>query len=85
MRLFRRRQQHKFCPVCGTQLRIDDAFCLKCGYSFTARNKRISRRLNWKNLILLLIVLIAAYVGLRYTNGQPLIPTSFYDAFNFTG
>ena len=70
----KKRQQHKFCPVCGTQLKLDDQYCTTCGYSFEARHKKSKKAIKWKNILLLIIVVLAAYLGYRYYNGQPLIP-----------
>ena len=73
-------QDHKFCPSCGTQLKITDTFCLKCGYSFAERAVKSKKRINKKNTIILIVILIVAYFGLRYANGQTWLPTSFADA-----
>ena len=73
-------QDHKFCPSCGIKLRLTDTFCLKCGYSFAARVEKGKKKINKRNTIIFFIILIVAYLGLRYANGQPWIPTSFADA-----
>ncbi|MBS3081689.1 zinc ribbon domain-containing protein [Candidatus Pacearchaeota archaeon] len=72
-------QDHKFCPVCGIKLKLTDTFCVKCGYSFAARVEK-SKKLKKRNLIIILVLLIVAYFGLRYANGQTPFPTSFADA-----
>ncbi|MEK6792284.1 MAG: DUF2116 family Zn-ribbon domain-containing protein [Nanoarchaeota archaeon] len=70
---------HKFCPACGLKLKIEDTFCVKCGYSFAERVKKKSK-INKVNTIIFLTILVVAYFGLRYANGQTWIPTSFADA-----
>jgi hypothetical protein len=72
--------EHKFCPVCGIKLKLNDTFCLQCGYSFAARAEKDKKGVKWRNMVIVLILLLAGYIGLRYANGQPLIPTSFGDA-----
>lgn len=72
-------QDHKFCPVCGTKLKITDTYCIKCGYSFAARAEK-SKKLKKRNLWIIIALLIIAYFGLRYANGQTWIPTSIKDA-----
>ena len=71
-------KDHKFCPVCGTKLKITDTYCIKCGYSFTARAEKSKPKK--RNLWIIIALLIIAYFGLRYANGQAWIPTSFKDA-----
>ena len=70
---------HKFCPACGLKLKIEDTFCVKCGYSFAERVKKKSK-INKVNTIIFLTILVVEYFGLRYANGQTWIPTSFADA-----
>ena len=72
--------EHKFCPVCGTKLQLSDAFCLRCGYSFSARVGKNKKRVNWRSTIIIIGILVLAYFGLRYANGQTIIPTSLVDA-----
>jgi len=72
-------EDHKFCPVCGSKLKLTDTYCIKCGYSFAARDKK-NKNLKKRNLWIIIILLIIAYLGLRYSNGQTWIPTSFKDA-----
>lgn len=79
-----RRQDHKFCPVCGAKLKIEDVYCTRCGYSFEARHKKTRKNIKWKNIILLIIVLILAYLAFRYFSGQPIIPPSIINIFNST-
>jgi len=72
-------QDHKFCPACGLKLKIEDTFCVKCGYSFAERVKKKSK-INKTNTIIFITILVVAYFGLRYANGQTWFPTSFADA-----
>ena len=72
--------EHKFCPVCGTRLQLQDAFCLKCGYSFVTRVEKGKKKVNLKNTAIIIAILILAYLGLRYAGGQTIIPRSFTDA-----
>ncbi len=84
MRLFgKKKAESKFCPVCGTKLKSDDDYCVTCGYSFVARQKK-SKPLRWKNIIIVLLIILALYLAGRYFNGLPMIPVSIADAFNFT-
>ena len=76
--------KHKFCPVCGSRLEVDDYFCIKCGYSFLERSKKRRRTIKWRNLIFLIIVILAIYASIRYFQGKPIIPVSFEDALNIT-
>ena len=79
----KKRPINKFCPVCGMQLKIDDSFCIKCGYSFQNRKKK-SRGIKWKNIMIVLIVLLLIYIGIRYSNNEPILPQFLKDIFNFT-
>jgi len=72
-------QDHKFCPVCGTRLNLTDTFCIKCGYSFQVRNEK-NKKTNKRNIWIIVGLLVVAYFGLRYANGQTWIPVSFKDA-----
>ncbi len=75
--------EHKFCPVCGLKLQLQDTFCVKCGYSFAARaEKDKNRKVNLKNTIIIILILIVAYFGLRYSNGQTIWPRSLADAIS---
>ncbi len=79
----KKRQDKKFCPLCGTQLNIDDAYCTNCGYSFEARHKKRKKAIKWKNILILIIVVLAIYLGYRYYNGQPIFP-DLKTLLNFT-
>ncbi len=72
---------HKFCPACGTKLKLTDTYCLRCGYSFAIRSeKNKNKKLNFRNVLIIGIVLVLSYFGIRYSNGQAIFPTSFADA-----
>lgn len=77
-----KKSEVKFCPVCGTQLGVEDSFCIRCGYSFQQRVKK-RRGVKWKNLVFIAIILVLVYLGIRYMNGEPLLPTSIGDLFGF--
>ena len=73
--------EHKFCPACGTKLKLTDTYCLRCGYSFAIRTeKNKNKKLNLRNSLIIIAILLLTYFGLRYSNGQTLFPTSFADA-----
>ncbi len=76
-----KKQSHKFCPVCGVTLKAVDTYCVKCGYSFADRHKK-SRKTKWRNVIIVTLLLIAAYFGIRLGNGQTLFPRNLQDAFS---
>lgn len=82
MALFKKRQEHKFCPVCGTPLRTSDAYCIRCGYSFQARHKG-TKGIKWRNVGIIVLLLIVAYFGLRYANDLTIFPRSLQDALTF--
>ena len=65
----------KFCPACGTQNNIKDAFCIKCGYGFFKKKKKG----NIKSLILVLIVIAIIWVALRLYLKRSIIPEGFSD------
>ena len=83
MAFFKSAPQNKFCPVCGTQLKAADGYCIKCGYSFQARQKSMRRGVKWRNVIIFLVLLAIVYFGLRYANDLTIIPRSLEDALNF--
>jgi predicted nucleic acid-binding Zn ribbon protein len=76
--------KYKFCPVCGTQLLIDDTYCTHCGYSFDKRRKK-KKGIKWGRIILLLLLLLLVYVGISYANNQPIIPESIINLLNNSG
>jgi len=67
----------KFCPTCGTQNNAQDAFCIKCGYGFFKKKKNI----DFKSLIIVLIVLAVLWIVLRLSLGRPIIPEGLLDLF----
>lgn len=79
-----KKRKTKFCPVCGAELEATDTYCTNCGYSFEARHKKHKKGIKWKNIILLLIILLGIYIGFRYIAGKPIIPTSLGEILNFT-
>ena len=84
MSILKRKVQEKFCPNCGAKAHPKDGYCLKCGYSFVEHHKKFKGSgVKWKNIIIALVIIAAAYVGIRYMNGKPLIPISWQDAINF--
>jgi len=84
MAFFKKNLENKFCPVCGAQVKMNDAFCIRCGYSFIKRKEKQRHGIKWSRLIFFLIIIAAIYLGIRYYNGQPIIPSSIADALNFT-
>ena len=44
------------------------------------RAEKSKKRVNWRNTIIIITILIIAYLGLRYANGQTIIPRSLADA-----
>lgn len=74
-----KKEDHKFCPVCGAKLHMTDTYCIKCGYSFAARAEK-SKKSKKRNVLIVIAILVVAYFGLRYGNGQTLVPRSFADA-----
>ncbi|MEK6847350.1 MAG: zinc ribbon domain-containing protein [Nanoarchaeota archaeon] len=73
--------EHKFCPVCGTKLKLTDTFCVRCGYSFAVRaEKNKKKKVKLRNALIIIVILAIMYFGLRYANGQTLFPRSLADA-----
>jgi predicted nucleic acid-binding Zn ribbon protein len=75
--------KHKFCPACGTLSKLDDAYCISCGYAFTNR-KHKGKGIKWRNLLFITLVLVMIYIGIRFANGQPILPESIANIFNVT-
>ena len=60
----------KYCPRCGTQNNISDAYCIKCGFAFVSRRKRSG----FGVFLTILILAIVAWFFYRTLMKQPLIP-----------
>ena len=71
-----KRKRGKYCPKCGAKLKQSDTYCTECRYSFKKRKK-----LNARNIILVIIIIIAAWASIRYIMGSPIIPQSIMDIF----
>lgn len=73
----------KYCPQCGAELKEEDKYCTKCGYSFEKRNPKVKV----KNLIILIIIIIIAWVAIRLLTKNPILPKPLLDLFakNVTG
>jgi predicted nucleic acid-binding Zn ribbon protein len=77
----KKKQEHKFCPVCGLTLKVSDSYCIKCGYSFENRNNK-SKKTKWRNIIIIVILVLGGYFGIRYSTGQTIFPRSLQDAIS---
>jgi ribosomal protein L40E len=66
----------KFCPKCGVQNGISDAYCINCGFSFIKRKKNKTNP-----ILLLLLLLIMGWIFYRTFTKQPLIPTELSSLF----
>lgn len=69
------KKRGKFCPKCGARNDIGDSYCIRCGYSFRKRGKK----LNVKSIILLIIILLIAWVVIRILLNQSIIPQGLID------
>jgi hypothetical protein len=65
----------KFCPRCGTPNSLVDSYCIKCGYSFRKRGKKIG----FMQIFIVILLVIAGWVGLRMFLKKPIIPTEFIE------
>lgn len=66
---------HKFCPICGSQLEVYDTYCTRCGYSFAEREKRKkTSKIKWKNILVLIILLVIAYLAITYFTTGTILP-----------
>lgn len=77
-----KRDVKKYCPKCGVENNISDAYCINCGFSFVKRKKK---KINW----VLAIILILIFLWIFYTTltKQALIPekvTDLLKGFNFS-
>ena len=71
----KKRQKIKFCPRCGTTLNLVDSYCIRCGYSFRVKNKKLS----FFQILTILIVLAVIWIGIRFFLNKPIIPTEIID------
>lgn len=79
--MLKRKKRKKFCPKCGKELRQKDEYCISCGYSFKKRKKKI----NLKNIIILIIIFIILWIIIRMLVSKPILPQPLLDLIkNFT-
>lgn len=72
----------KYCPKCGAGNDISDAYCIRCGYSF----RRKGKKLNIKIIIILVIILLVAWAVMRFFLNESIIPEELIDILkNITG
>ena len=69
------KKKRKYCPKCGKELKEKDKYCISCGYSFKKRKKKI----NIKNLIILIVVIIVVWIIIRLATGNTIIPQPVLD------
>ncbi len=69
-----KKERGKFCPGCGKELKEKDKYCISCGYSFEQRGKKKDQNIKTKNIIILAIILILAWLIVRKFTNQPLVP-----------
>jgi ribosomal protein L40E len=69
-----KRGTKKFCPRCGAQNNINDAYCIRCGYSFRGKKKSSS-----KTILILIIIFLIAWILLRIYLNKSIIPTELID------
>lgn len=65
----------KFCPRCGAQLNGIDSYCIRCGYSFRKRGKKVGLM----QILIVILLVVAGWVGLRMFLKKPIIPTEFIE------
>ena len=81
----KKKVKEKFCPQCGAKLKIEDAYCVRCGYSFSQRQKETKKKnIKWRNIIIALIIALLVYIGVNYSNNQPIIPSFIKNLFQFS-
>lgn len=73
----RKRKKRKFCPECGAELKTGDDYCIRCGYSFKKRKKK----LNIKTIIILIVAFLVLWTIIRIITGKPVIPQTLIDIF----
>lgn len=74
-------ENRKFCPKCGTPNKLNDAYCIKCGYSF---NPTVRKKKSFNKIILLIVLIIAGWVIYRVVSKQPIIPEGITNIFQNT-
>ena len=65
----------KFCPRCGAQLNLADSYCIRCGYSFKQRKKKI----NLAQIFVVMLVLLGMWCAIRIFLNKPIIPVGVLD------
>jgi ribosomal protein L40E len=71
----------KFCPRCGAQLNIIDAYCIRCGYNFIGRR---GKKLNIGQILIAFIALAAIWIIIRLVLNRPIIPQEVADLVKTT-
>ena len=69
----------KYCPRCGALIHAGDAYCIRCGYDFRTRARRI--KTNPRTIIIAVVALLTFWIGIRLITKQPIIPTAIIDFF----
>jgi len=72
----------KYCPRCGALIHAGDAYCIRCGYSFRVGTKS---KLNLRTVIIVIVILLACWIGVRLITKQPIIPAGIADLFRGVG
>ena len=81
----KKKLSHKFCPRCGFGIEAEDTYCTRCGYSFQERHekhKKHNKKINWKNIIIAIIILLLIYISIQIFNKEPVIPEFITDLLN---
>jgi len=69
----------KFCPRCGALIHAGDTYCIRCGYSFRVRARRI--KTNPRTIFIAVGVLLGIWIVVRILTKQPIIPEGVVDFF----
>ena len=69
----------KFCPRCGALIHVGDTYCIRCGYSFRGRARRM--KTSPRTIIIAVAVLLGIWVVVRILTKQPIIPEGVVDFF----
>lgn len=59
----------KFCPKCGFQAKRDDVYCIRCGYNFIKRGKKM----DLKTIIIIILIILTSWVLIRIFLKKPII------------